>query len=368
MSNVVAGTIPRCNPSFSPLTQFTEVANVTYPSVYQCFLDGVDVLNFNLTWILSTTCILDVDFHDTLLLLTVGPLIALLFLGITYTVAARKNRGSPALGDVRHRHLSVVLLLTFLVYSSVSATLFRSFACEELDDGKNYLRADYRIECDSPRHAADQVYAGFMILLYPVGIPVFYAALLFRNRSVFIDKVGREQDFSVKTTTDLWKPYKPDRFYYEVVECGRRILLAGVVVFIYPNTAAQIAITLIMAVFFVFVSEILNPYASMWDAWVSRLGHAIVFASFFLALLLKVDVSNERAGSQRVFEAILVCGHVCMIVVVIVEALAIACSLNGRQTRELRPMSCGNGALSPSEREAPAYTFNGLEEEGVEHR
>ncbi|CAN0569333.1 unnamed protein product, partial [Ectocarpus sp. 12 AP-2014] len=46
------------------LTQFTSVANVTYPNVYKRFLDGLDVFNFDLSWVLSAGCIFDIDFHD----------------------------------------------------------------------------------------------------------------------------------------------------------------------------------------------------------------------------------------------------------------------------------------------------------------
>lgn len=60
----------------------------------------------------------------------------------------------------------MVLLLTFVVYSSVSSVLLMSFACEGLDDGKNYLRSDYSIECDSPKHKRFQVYAGLMVVFY----------------------------------------------------------------------------------------------------------------------------------------------------------------------------------------------------------
>ncbi|CAN0424457.1 unnamed protein product, partial [Scytosiphon promiscuus] len=88
------------------------------------------------------------------------------------------------------------------------------------------------------------------------------------------------------TTSSLWEPYTPKVFYYEVIECGRRILLTGVVVFIYPNTAAQIAVTLMIAFAFVVFSEGLAPYTSPWDTWISRMGHVVVFVSMYVALLL----------------------------------------------------------------------------------
>eukprot|EP00752_Nemacystus_decipiens_P005732 g5187.t1 len=78
------------------LTQFASVANVTFPDVYQRFLDGVDILNFDALWIPSAGCVVDFDFHDRLLVSTIAPLIALALLATTYLVAKRRNLGSEA--------------------------------------------------------------------------------------------------------------------------------------------------------------------------------------------------------------------------------------------------------------------------------
>ena len=149
--------------------QFTAIANVTYPHVYQSFLDTVNVLNFDLGWIsqLSVGCLFDIGIHCRLIIATIGPIIVVMFLGVTYVVAAKGSQGSAAaLYSIRHKHMSTLLLLTFLVYSSVSSILFQMFACDKLEDGRKYLRADYRVECDSSKHIAVQIYAGFMIFLY----------------------------------------------------------------------------------------------------------------------------------------------------------------------------------------------------------
>ena len=305
------------------------MTNVNYPYVYQRFLDSIMVLNFDLSWIPSVGCVLSLDFHGRLLLATLGPIVVLLLLGATFTFAVLVNKSSEIeLRPIRHKHLSAMLLVTFYVYSSVSSIVFQTFACEGLDDGKIYLRADYRIECDSSKHAALQIYAGFMILVYPVGIPALYAGLLFKDRNVLTMKDElRNDNCDVRSTSNLWKPYKPSAFYYEVIECARRVLLAGVVVFILPNTAGQIAVTLVIAFFFTVVTESLSPYSSKVDAWVARVGHVVVFISVYLALLLKVDVSAERYQSQKVFEVILVFTHACMIAAAIIEAIFAMCSV-----------------------------------------
>lgn len=327
---------------------------MTYPDVYQRFLDGVNILNFDVLWIPSAGCLVEVGFHGRLLVSTIGPLVALALLAITYTVAKRRSFGSEAaLQKIRQKHVSMVLLITFLVYSSVSATVFQSFACEDLDDRKNYLRADYRIECDSSKHRAFQVFAGIMILVYPVGVPLFYGYLLYNNRRLLKseDEGEREMSPQVQPISDLWAPYKPRRFYYEVIECLRRMSLTGVVVFIYPNTAAQVAVTLVIAFSFVVVSERLAPYASKWDASISLTGHIIVFTSMYTALLSKVDVSDERANSQAVFAGIIVAAHACMVVAVFVEAVVMFSSVRRKEapvyTNGPRPRAYWKGSVPP---------------------
>ena len=302
--------------------QFADAANVTYPGVYQDFLSAIDVVNFDLGSALAAGCLWSsIDFHGRLLVSTIGPLVVVGFLAMTYLIAVRRNSSESAVEKVRHKHQTALLLLTFLVYSSVSSMVFQTFACERLDDGIEYLRADYRIHCTDAKHKAFEVYAGFMVLVYPVGIPLLYAVLLFQRRDV-LAHAGADKS-EAQPIAGLWEAYRPERFYYEVIECGRRILLTGVVVFIFPNTAAQIAITMLIGFFFFAVFEVLSPYTSESDMWLSRGGHVIVFLSMFDLLLLKVDVSDERDQSQAAFAGVFVALHVLIILAIVVEVVGI---------------------------------------------
>ena len=248
------------------------MAKVQYPHVYQVFLDGVKLFDFDLGWMLSASCLVHYDFHSRLLFTTVGPVVSIVLLGMTYKTADRKNRQSLArVQHVQHKHLSAWLLLTFFVYANVSSILFQTFLCEHLENGKFYLRADYRIECDSTKHMTLQVYAGFMVVLYTLGIPAFYATLLLRNRDVLQkDETFRNNCAHVRPTNRLWKPYKPAMFYFELIECVRRALLAGVVVFFQPNTASQIAVTLILAFASALISGTLDSYVSKRDTCMAQ--------------------------------------------------------------------------------------------------
>ena len=207
------------------------------------------VFNFDLSRIITAGCVVDIDLHDRLLFVIIGPIVAVAMLGVTYRATLLQNREcDKAHANVRQKHVSAVLLSTFFGYSSVSYTLFQTFACDSLEDGSIYLRADYHIHCDSPKHEALTIYAAdFMAVLYSLSIPVLYASLLFKDRRVLAKGSGKVSGNSrkyshscsshVPSISSLWKPlFKPKVFYYEVIECCRRILLTGVVVFIYPDT------------------------------------------------------------------------------------------------------------------------------------
>lgn len=322
---------PHLRPSLLPMSQFASVTDVIYPEVYRRFLNGVGVVNFDVSWIISAECTFGLDFHHRLIMATIGPFVALIILGGMYAVvtwrirASRHGSQDTSHEEVRQKYKPVLLLLAFLAYSSVSSTLFRMFDCDKLDDGQSYLRADYRIDCDFPTHTALQAYAACMMVVYTGGIPALYGILLFRNRHILMDGSARHECAVSRSISSLWELYKPNRFYYELIECARQILLAGVVVFIFPNTTAQVEIALMTRACFMALSEMMAPYESVWDVWINRIGHALVFGSIYLVLRLKIDLSDERGESERLFENTLIAGHVLMFLLATSGTVVVTC-------------------------------------------
>ncbi|CAM9202855.1 unnamed protein product [Ectocarpus sp. 8 AP-2014] len=328
------------------LNELASVATVSFPDAYEQFLDGAAFLGFDIGWMLSTGCVVDVDFHDRVVTSTVGPLVALAILGLTYIVARCRNRScDQALQKVRRKHVSTALWVSFLVYSPVSSTIFQTFSCETLDDGVTYLRADYRIDCDSSKHLAMEIYAGLMIFVYPIGIPLVYAALLFGGRDALkIAAVPNIEQSRVQAAVHLSSPYRPGCFYYEIIECGRRVLMTGVIVFIFPNELGQIAVTLVMACTFALLFEALAPYDSKWDAWISRSGHVIVLLSIFVAFLLEQREHDGTSDSQDLYGGVLLGMNVSMVLAVVVQVIIMACSV-ARPTESLLPRSVTSAAV-----------------------
>lgn len=68
------------------LNQFTTFAWVTYPSAYDTFLAGINVFIFNLSRIVLVDCLARMDFYLRLVIITLGPLVLLVPLEVTFSV------------------------------------------------------------------------------------------------------------------------------------------------------------------------------------------------------------------------------------------------------------------------------------------
>lgn len=113
-------------------------------------------------------------------------------------------------------------LVVNLVYLGVSDAIFRALEpCDRrFDYGRAYFRSDYSIECSSRTYANMRRVAVAALLLYPIGVPVIMAALLFWHRK---DIRTQPQPASVAFLRPLYEPYKPEAWYFEVVETLRKV-------------------------------------------------------------------------------------------------------------------------------------------------
>lgn len=52
---------------FEPTPQFSSITEVSYPSVFERFLEIIGIFSFDPGWILSAACLAGVSFYDKLL-------------------------------------------------------------------------------------------------------------------------------------------------------------------------------------------------------------------------------------------------------------------------------------------------------------
>ncbi|CAM9547013.1 unnamed protein product, partial [Laminaria digitata] len=270
------------------LTLSSSITGVEYPESYTIFLSWIEVVNLDIGHIFSASCVLpSANFYARLLLTTLTPLVLAVGLLLTYYVAKRRA-GIGSAGVVKKR-----AAWSRHVFTSASTMVFNTFACDNaVGDGTSYLRADYSVSCESSWHTFFKGYATVMIVVYPIGIPVLYAVILWNSRELLnprihagvkVEASGTDQatttaGFAFNETVNarrdhpelmpsmfLWKDFVPDLFYYEVIECGRRMLLTGVLVFVKPHSSMQVATACIIAFGSLLGFELMRPYLDSTD-------------------------------------------------------------------------------------------------------
>lgn len=291
------------------LVVFPEIVNVTYPEKYSSFLKWMKIcttfFSFNLDF-LSSSCIFpSLDHYRRLLATTIIPITLLLVMTGTYFLSRKINGVSrDSLQATWARHVSVGLVITFLIFTSTSTAIFKTFVCDtDALPERGFLRSDYSIECFTLTHTLYRTYAGVMIFVYPLGIPFIYFVLLYKNKEVLTqDNDRRRENAKVAPFIFLWKDFKPNMYFYEVIECMRRILLTGFLVFIKPGSSIQVTVACLFAFISLSVFEVIMPHYNETDTWLYRLGCITIFISSYMGLLLKID--NE--SHQHVLEVILI--------------------------------------------------------------
>jgi hypothetical protein len=176
-------------------------------------------------------------------------LFPLAMIGFLVLVGARMSA-------LRTRCFTVALAISYVVLPTVTTVIFGAFPCDDFSSSDenadrvaaSYLRADYSISCKTSKYQLFKIYAGIMILLIPIGIPVTYFVVLWRRRQRIKQTVEeREKDEELSSVAFLFESYKPQFWWFEIFETCRRLALTGALGAIKPGTISQLAVGMLIA-------------------------------------------------------------------------------------------------------------------------
>lgn len=178
-------------------SQIGRAYSITYPPIYAEVLRVAASINIPIN-VLPFGCVFpDVDnFYFELVLTTTVPLVFVLALmAIAKCLRQYATRASPGKSDiilVVADILSDIWFFTvFLVYPGCSTRIFTFFMREEYGMGADaglgeeqasVMLADRSLSLDSGQHSTFFIFAVVMFVIYPLGVPCLYAAMLLRSR------------------------------------------------------------------------------------------------------------------------------------------------------------------------------------------
>ena len=119
------------------------------------------------------------------------------------------RRGSEGLGYLL---TNGGVVMVFLCYPSVTQTCFRFFQTYKFDgDYGTYLIADYSIDANGGAYQAITPFAIAMVCVWPFGVPLFIAFLLWRSRAPLLEIRRREKILGGVYDGEAWAAHLAER-------------------------------------------------------------------------------------------------------------------------------------------------------------
>ena len=223
-------------------TKISSVYEVRLPEEVGLLLDHMSiVITFGIDLGLAATpleCVGLAGYTTRMLFWIVMPLALIFLILLATSVWLRFRRHQVTCSSVLLAAAPLVLQTLFVIYPIVSRIAFSAFSFYEFKDGSSFLRADVDIKLGSAEHTRAMNVAILGIVLYPVGMPVFFGVLLWCAREAIVS--GQPTPLS-SATRFLHGDYKALFFWWELAEMLRRFLLLGVLGMVKQGSLEQIA-------------------------------------------------------------------------------------------------------------------------------
>lgn len=181
-----------------------------------------------------------------------------------------------------------------------------------------YMTVDYTVSCDSSEYQFAFIWACLMIIVYPIGCPLYYFYLLYGIRHEIQSRAnetgsGLSQSEQVNSSDELketrmkreklvslkflYESYRPRYWWWEIAETTQRLLLTGILVLIAQGSAVQIVVGTLFTLIFLHLYEVYEPYCDNLVLSIKIVSYWQIIFVFWIALLIKADFPSMSARS-----------------------------------------------------------------------
>eukprot|EP00937_MAST-01D_sp_MAST-1D-sp2_P000945 g945.t1 len=330
--------------------------DIVWPQEFLDFMANLEIFNLNLLNLHTVACATKPQFTDKFLALSFGPIFFVIFI-------LSMNRFSRAFGIMKTSFgdttlmLQVIFIFFFVIFPATCSNIFKMLNCDELADGSKWLVAQYSISCASDAPMKTWLFgtslqygdyyrlAWFMIIVFPVGVPLFVAVMLYKMRDKLFEPLDseavivRDSDGEIVRTPhhntsrymgSLYVAYSSRFYYWEVIELLRKVLLTGVILLVEPGSSTQLATGCLISLAFMVAYSAYKPYLYGEDDVLQLLCQIAIFCTAFSGLLIRTNTPETDGYSSGLFAWILVSLNVIPIVVGISRVFLILYAIGRR--------------------------------------
>lgn len=213
------------------------------------------------------------------------------------------------ISNIRSKYYMTIPMMLNLALPSLTASMFATFSCTDTDPSDTvagddlYMTTDYSISCTTDRYKFARLWAGFNIFLYCVLLPAFYFYELYVHREDICSRdtlmangrLDEARKFRIRPVRVLFDVYKPELWYWEIIEMMWKTMMTGVLVLVGRGSARQVVAGIIITVCYAKILDAYEPYAVGHLQSIKHVSVAQVQCILFMALLIRVEVISREA-------------------------------------------------------------------------
>ena len=288
------------------------VPSIPLPDNFKDAIAAVQVLNLNIFNFVAVGCwSVGMNYYRQAAATTVP--VAMGCLILVFLAAARKKK--------RTQYFTAMLALTYLTLPTLTTIIFGLLPCDTFDDGRSLLRKDYSLSCLANDRWWWEAFSKLMIVVFPVGVPSIYFLLLWRKKErIKVPAEERQADEGLLSLSFLFDAFKPEYWYFEVVETIRRLALTGLLSTIKPGSFTQLSSGLLIAAGGTILVSKLEPYQDHKDNLLAIMSGCQLMSVFVTSFFIKAQGLVEDEYDAQGMGLVLIISYVLIILAAAVSS------------------------------------------------
>jgi hypothetical protein len=228
--------------------------------------------------------------------------------------------------------ITSITVVMFMIHPNITKQFFMVLSCKSVggvaDPGASFMLGDLTEPCYSSQHVLFILVLGApMFFAWVLGIPLFAFYILHKNRHLIqapvlgTSAVVREQKRNFESQMAfIYRGYKPTRYYWFLMEMGRKVVLVAISVFFPGALHTQLMLASLLIFVCILTQIAFQPFENRIPGAVEFISLGTSFMIFFLANFLFVDTVSDAA---KVAATVLIVALVFFFFAVVVIALII---------------------------------------------
>jgi hypothetical protein len=288
--------------------------------------------------LIPLNCVVEVNFHSKLQMMTLAPLAFLGWVALTYAVMhgvlVLQHQSRNRIQVLQSKALYIAIVCLYSVFPLVSAVIFQTVSYDRRLEPYEYLKADYSVESGDDAHQSNIVFAAVMGVVYMVGIPAA-SYMVLRTKQTKIqeyqklmqsvmgsahdseehirdqkkyDQMDEEDPFLVGLAP-LFKDYESKYWWWEIPRFFCTLVLCGLVTVTKFQDGSQIATSLFVSTVMLVAYANCNPYLINVDDKLAQFCQASLSLAMAVGLLEKANnasAADDASQSSSSFGFVLI--------------------------------------------------------------